>query len=276
MKTEDLWQVIRPYVPPQARPVIRLLYRRYMQVLCWYVGLWDRWHIKKTGFERLPSASLRYRVHGSPYIDGFLKVGKQCREDIEAALMKVGRDLGSFQNVLDFGCGCGRSLIWFANQPSPCRFYGTDVDADAIAWCRNNLDFAAFNVNNPLPGLDYPSEMFDLICGITVFTQLNEAFQLRWLEELKRVAKPQGIVLITVCGEYYSKRLSDEEIARVKKEGFLFKVTDYMKGIFPEWYQSAYHTQDYIYENYTAYFDILDYIPEGLDHSQDMIVLKKA
>ncbi len=276
MKLDDLWGVIKPYVPQQARPVVRLFYRRYMRVLCWYVGLWDRWHVKKTGFGQLPSASLRYRVHGSPYIDGFLRVGKQCGEDIEVALGKVGRDLGSFRHILDFGCGCGRSLIWFADRSLPSRFYGTDVDADAIAWCRDNLDFAAFYVNNPLPKLDYASGMFDLVCAITVFTQLNETFQFRWLEELKRVIKPKGILLLTVRGEYCWETLSDGEIAQVKREGFLFRVTDYMKGIFPEWYQAAYHTQDYIYGKYSAYFDILEYIPRGLDHSQDMIVLRKA
>ena len=49
-----------------------------------------------------------------------------------------------------------------------------------------------------------------------------------------------------------------------------------MKGIFPEWYQIAYHTKEYVFNRYAKHFDVLDYIPGGLANLQDMVILKKA
>src|SRR5215218_10287897 len=95
---------IKRYVPWRALPIARAAYRTYMRLLIWYVDLRERRYAGKTGLAHMPPAYLRYRVHGSPYAKGFLKMGRRCSEDIEAALEKVGKNFDSFQNVLDFGC----------------------------------------------------------------------------------------------------------------------------------------------------------------------------
>ncbi len=266
---------VKPYIPRRALPLARSAYRTYMRVLCWYVGLRDRRYVEETGFVRLPPASLRYRVHGSPTTDGFLKVGKRWSETIEAVLEKIGKDFDSFQNVLDFGCGCGRTLIWFANPPRSPQLYGTDIDAEAISWCRDNLDFAEFSVNDALPPLEYPSESFDLVYAISVFTHLDEDYQFRWLDELNRITKREGIVLLTVHGRHFWKNLPREDIIDIEKKGFKFIASNAMKGIFPEWYQNAYHTEEYVLDRYSRYFDVLDYIPRGMRNRQDVVVLQK-
>ena len=45
--------------------------------------------------------------------------------------------------------------------------------------------------------------------------------------------------------------------------------------IFPAWYQSTYHTKEYIYDNFSKYFDVLEYIPRGMGGIQDIIILQK-
>ena len=204
---------------------------------------------------------MRYRVHGSPEARGFLQVGKRTSEEVEAALKKVGRDFDSFRDVLDFGCGCARTLAWFANRPP--RLYGTDVDAEAISWCRTNLGFAEFGVNDPLPPLQYPSGAFDLAYAISVFTHLDEDFQFRWLDELRRVTRPGGIVLLTLHGRRAWKGLPQEEVDQIKIEGFRFRPSNSMKGMFPDWYQNAYHTKRYVFDRYSEYFEVVDFIPRG-------------
>jgi SAM-dependent methyltransferase len=267
---------IRPHIPRKAIPIAVSMNSTFMRILCWYIGLWDTWYIKRTEFARLPPASLRYRVHGAPDIDGFLSAGKKCSQDIETALMKINKNLSSFKHILDFGCGCGRTLIWFANHSKSSRFYGTDIDAEAISWCRNNLDFANFSINQSLPPLPYPSEMFDLIYAISVFTHLNEEYQFHWLSELKRIAKPEAIVLLTVHGRHCWMNLPREDVAKIERTGFVFITTNAMKDIFPEWYQVAYHTKEYVFDRYAKYFDIVDYIPRGLHDHQDAIILQKV
>lgn len=276
MEIRNAWRAVKPFVPSKARPFIYKTFNRtYKQFLYHYTDFQDQWHIKHTGFTSLPPSSLRERVHGALDVDSFLKVGKQCSQDIENSLVKTGKSLDSLQNVLDFGCGCGRTLIWFANRSQSLRLHGTDTDANAVSWCRSNLNFARFSVNKSLPPLEYPSAMFDLIYAISVFTHLDEDYQFRWLEELKRVTRPKGTVLVTVHGRHSLNGFSPQQVSDIERTGFMFVSSDYWKGTFPEWYQTSFHTKEYILDKYSKYFDVLDYIPGGMNNHQDMVVLQK-
>jgi SAM-dependent methyltransferase len=236
----------------------------------------DHWDITQVSIEQLPPEALRYRVHGNNDIDSFLTVGKACCQNITEVLQRAGRTLDSFHDVLDFGCGCGRTLMCFPERPQSVRFYGTDIDAEAIAWCKDNLKFANFGSNDALPPLAYPSNKFDLIYAISVFTHLNEEFQFQWLNELKRVTRRGGIVLITLHGQHIINTLPPDIVAHINAVGFLFTVSDGWKGIFPEWYQTSFHTQKYVLEKFSQYFKVLDYIPRGLFDHHDIVLLQKA
>lgn len=270
-----LWECLKPLLPKSLRPAVRLVYRWYMRSYCRYVGLWDRREITRRGLEHLPSASLRYRVHGSPHIDGFLDVGKRCARDVQRALNIAGYKLENCGKILDFGCGCGRTMLWLQDLTAGSQLYGTDIDGEAIGWCESHLPQGTFGVNGHEPPLAYPDEYFDLILGITVFTQIGEDNHRRWIQELGRIVRPDGIILVTIRGETCWRTLDAEEIEQLEKEGSLFRVTGYMKGIYPEWYQAAYHTKEYIQREYGKCFEILEYLEAELDNSQDIVLLRK-
>ena len=97
------------------------------------------------------------------------------------------------------------------------------MDAEAIEWCRQNLHFAKFEVNESVPPLRYPTNSFDFVYGVSVFTHLNEDYQFRWLAELQRVTKPKGYVLLTLRGSYYSNGMEATELEELAKTGFLYK-----------------------------------------------------
>ena len=53
------------------------------------------------------------------------------------------------ETMLDFGCGCGRILRWWASLKDSCEIWGCDYNADLIAWCQRRLSyFAQFKVTN--------------------------------------------------------------------------------------------------------------------------------
>ena len=276
MDLRQMWLAAKPYAPGWIVPLLRAYYRWHMRARCWYVGLWDGRAIRRTGSVCLPPASLRYRVHGSPEAAGFLRTGQSCRDGVEAAVRRVGMQMGDFDRILDFGCGCGRTLLWFADFARDGQFHGTDIDAEAIAWCRDHLGFAQFSVNNAEPSLCFEDETFDLVYAVSVFTQLDEHHQFRWLEELRRVVRPGGLVLVTLHGEFCWQTLDPAAQAQIRDSGFLFRRTDQMKGIFPDWYQTAYHTREYVFKRYIDIFEIVDYVPRGLVDFQDMVVLRRA
>jgi SAM-dependent methyltransferase len=210
----------------------------------------------------LPPPELRYRVSASPDAEDFVAVGKRCATDIESALRKVGLKLESFPRILDFGCGCGRTLVHMRSLMACAQFDGTDIDAKAIAWCKQHLKFANFSLSKESPPIEYSSDTFDFIYAISVFTHLDEDYQFRWLEELRRIAKPGAILLLTV------------DSSLLGEKDFVFK-RSYEEGLFPSWYQNAFHSKEYVFNNFGKYFHVLGYFPRTLNDLQDVVVLQK-
>jgi SAM-dependent methyltransferase len=223
----------------------------------------------------LPSEDLRYRVHGSRDVEGFLAVGRRCADDLQAALHGIGRELPNFNRILDFGVGCGRTLRWLLPRAPQARFFGTDVDAEAVAWCRAHLASTTFTTNDPLPPLRYPNASFDLIYAISVFTHLDEPYQFQWLGELRRLTRPGGWVVVTLHGERLLEHVPPPLHPLFAAHGFVFVRQDYWRGIFPDWYQAAYHSSAYVREWYSRFFRVAAQLPKGLNDSQDLVLLQR-
>jgi cyclopropane fatty-acyl-phospholipid synthase-like methyltransferase len=210
----------------------------------------------------LPPPALRYRVGASADAEEFIVIGKNCVHDIQSALLKSGHELESFNRILDFGCGCGRTLLQMKGLAQNARIDAADIDVDAIDWCRQHLDFANFTLSRERPPIDYEAQTFDFIYAISVFTHLNEDYQFLWLEELQRITKPGGILLLTVNG------------LNGHQQEFVFERT-YEKGLFPKWYQNTRHSKKYVIENFGKYFKVLEYLPRSMNGHQDVVVLQK-
>lgn len=261
----------RPLQPPARYALIRA---RAVQarVSDWYRGT-------TVNGVPLPPPLLRLRVHGEIDRDSFLKVGKICWEDVLRALGQVDREPSSLRDVLDFGCGCGRVLRWAADQPYGWKLNGTDMDPQAIGWCRESLRFGTFSLNNPRPPLAFPDQSFDLITAISVFTHLDEEMQFQWLEELRRIVRRGGLLIATTRGEYAQSVLDPAESERMRKDGFVFQIQDTgrfkLDGL-PDFYQVAFHSREYVLREWSRLFRILLYQERGCNRHQDLVVLQPA
>jgi SAM-dependent methyltransferase len=158
----------------------------------------------------------------------------------------MGTSLNEAKRVLDFGCGCGRTLRWLAESYPTTEFYGVDVDADAIAWCAKNLEGSTFVNTSKLPPLPFPSGHFDIVYCFSVFTHLDEALQNIWLSELKRVVRPQGIVILTVHGQRAVKGLDKDAAIELARKGFVHRRSCKLTGLVPDWYHTSWHSEAYI------------------------------
>lgn len=264
---------IKPYLPLDViRALNYIYYRGYIKLICNFQDYYERKYCKKYGY---PKASLRYRVNGTPEIETFLSEGDRCSGDLEKALSRNNRHMASFRNILDFGCGCGRTIRNFEKYAAVSSFNGTDIDSAAIDYCRRRFKNMQFSVNQPLPPLEYPSNKFDLVYSISVFTHINEEYQYLWLAELARIVKPGGLVLLSVHGSSSWKTLPSEYVAKIRTNGFLYISENIWKGIFPDWYQTAFHSEEYIRAQFPRFFTVKEYIPQGISSFHDLVVLKK-
>jgi SAM-dependent methyltransferase len=126
--------------------------------------------------------------------------------------------------ILDCGCGAGRLLSRFAGVDGP-QVWGSDVDHDNLKHCRERLPFARCVVFPLVPPTEIADATFDLIVGISVCTHLSEANQARWLAELRRISRPDGLVLLSVQGNSQAAlyRESPDVIRRLEQSGFVTK-----------------------------------------------------
>lgn len=279
-----------PASAPQARAAlprralhasIALAFHFYRLGPAGWRPLWDDWRRPAARDAlRVPPALLRFRVHGALDRGTFVRAGELVSSDLRSALEAQGRPLASFSDALDFGCGCGRVLRWLAPGAPASRYVGTDIDPEAIAWCRAQLPIASFSVNDSLPPLGFPDASFDLVYSISVFTHLDEDTQRAWLAELRRVAKPGALVLLSTHGRPALGRLSEAEQRFVAREGFLFRSKpgtggrlhlERLPGLDP----TAYQSQEWVQQNWCRGFRIRDYREGGIAGHQDLVVLER-
>lgn len=221
----------------------------------------------------VPPAALRVRVGQWPDPDHFLGVGRKLLWDVKRLLSLVHRELDDFRRVLDFGCGCGRVLRHFRPPAAGGVLHGTDIDAESIEWCRAHLgSFATFERNGDRPPLRYPDEFFDLVYAISVFSHLPQDLQSAWLAEIRRVLRPGGLFIGSVHGE--ALLLAAEQApAReaLRRQGILYIPGGGTPGL-PDYYQTTYHTREYLEGEWGRHFEILHFQERGINNQQDAVV----
>jgi SAM-dependent methyltransferase len=156
----------------------------------------------------VPPPELIVRVAGTADVDWFLEGGRRGYESVRAHV-PAGAPLGS---VLDFGCGCGRVTRYWRGFGGSIA--GSDLSGEAVAWCRANLPFGRFETNALEPPLAFADAEFDLVYGLSVFTHLAVDTQRRWFDELRRVLRPDGHLVLTTHGDSYRARLEPRERER--------------------------------------------------------------
>ena len=203
---------------------------------------------------QIPPPDLGARVHGDEDSASFKSLGKMISLNIELAIQLASIKIGHGSCILDFGCGCGRVLGWFHLLYANSRFYGTDIDNEAILWCQENL--------------------FDFVYSISVFTHLPEDMQFAWLEELQRVTKRGSYLVLTIHGEELLQTTSEEKEI-FKENGFYYLVGDGTQGL-PEFYQTSFHTENYIRKQWGKFFEITKIIERGIANHQDLVLCKRV
>ena len=214
----------------------------------------------------LPPRRLMVRVAGTADADWFLRSGRAAYDAIAAHV-----PLAEVESVLDFGCGCGRVTRYWADFAGTAS--GSDVNTKAVDWCRTNLPFARFEVNRLEPPLAFADESFDLVYALSVFTHLTAELQLAWRDELRRVLRPGGRLLMTTHGKSYRPRLDAAERRRFEAGELVVRWSD-LPGTN---LCSAYHPERYLRDTFAQGFTFVELEPEGArgNPTQDLVLLAR-
>ncbi|HET6569545.1 MAG TPA: class I SAM-dependent methyltransferase [Rhodothermales bacterium] len=219
----------------------------------------------------LPPPELIFDVIGCRWAAVYLDSGARIVEDMRGILARNGYEVGDFESVLDFGCGCGR-LIRHLHQVLT-RLHGSDYNPHLIAWCQQSLGFARFTTNALHPPLPYEGQTFDFIYARSVLTHLTEALQHEWMAELHRVLKPEGLLYVTTHGRPLTSGLSETHKAAFEA-GQLVVTFPQVAG---ENLCSTYESRVFVETELLDGFDLVDFV-EGrpsVHLRQDVYLLRK-
>jgi ubiquinone/menaquinone biosynthesis C-methylase UbiE len=210
-----------------------------------------------------------FQLDYQKYFEGGARTAKWLKDLFEKHTPMSGK------TILDWGCGPARVVRHFPTLlGASSEIHGTDYNPETIAWCRENIPGVNFSINQLNPPTDYPNARFDLIYGISIFTHLSEANHQHWFEELMRISKPGGILLLTTHGEVFREKLTNTE-RQVFEQGKLVERGKVVEGhrVF-----AAFHPPTYIRQLVDSQAEVLEHIAGARKNwglEQDVWILRK-
>ncbi len=213
----------------------------------------------------------------------YLQSGEMHANAIRETVARHGLELGAGHRVLEFGCGYGRVLRWFAGMAGDPEVWGVDLDAGRVAWCRGHLPPSLRVATcTTAPHLPFPDGSFDLVYACSVVPHISELAD-AWILELRRVLIPGGLAYLTVYDESTVeaiRRTGESPLLRVGLDeleardgslgsGFDVAVLNRRPGSAQVFYSEA-----YLERVWGQWFEILERRPEAF-HVQTAMVLRR-
>jgi len=213
--------------------------------------------VKRAGGPRPPADLIRY-IAGIDDYDEIVRSGAEVFTMFDLATQRLaGKPIRDFHRILDFGCGIGRVLQFFPDGP---ELFGCDVNKPVTEFAKHAFPRAEIRRNNLMPPMEYAERTFDLIYSYSVFSHLSLTVENSWLEELRRIGAKGCFYLVTVHGDWMIEATLGGEQTKAEQEGFYYKTGNHRPGTdldFPEYYESSYHTSQYILTHWSKRFDVL-------------------
>lgn len=236
-----------------------------------------RWSFPQKETFPIPDPERCERVCGKAEPALFLRNCYSNHTRIRELVRRYGQSTRTPLRVLDWGSGAG-GVARYAVRDGAWDYTGADIDSDNVAWCNENLRphrFVAIPLNPPT---SFADQSFDMIFGISVVTHLSEADQFKWLAELRRILAPDGLCLLSVLGgQAIAKDVNLMHVqSAVSRKGFVFGEGEHKIGQIvgkPLYYGTTYHSESYVRDTWSEWFEIVDYVPAALSH-QDMVVMR--
>ena len=153
-------------------------------------------------------------------------------------------------------------------------YTSTDVDEELIDWLKKNIPDGEYFTNNYDPPIHVPDNQFDVVFAVSVFTHIPLDHQQAWLLEIRRILKPSGIAIITFLE--LEQSLDRESTQEVLRPDTGIKRSWLGKDNAPDVYLNFYHTKDFIENEWSKIFEILEFRPRMIRGKQVGVIMRKT
>lgn len=204
------------------------------------------------------------------------------------ALDEAGTGLPATGSVLDFGCSSGRVVRVLAAYRPDLDWLGCDPNEAAIGWASEHLPMARFFVSASAPPLPLENVSIDGAYAISIWSHFSAGAAEAWLQEMHRVIRPGGTLLLTTHGldtlghqlrhGLMTRESAADSAAALLRDGHSFYAIFGDEGDWgvrdPHW-GTGYLGADWVAEHATPDWAIRLFRPGMLDRNQDVFVLER-
>ena len=120
---------------------------------------------------------------------------------ISGTLKEFGISLVDNGVYMDFGCSSGRTIrtLWAAYPEA--KWIGVDPVKTSIDWARENFPDITFILNDNWPPIEtIDDSSINGVCAQSVWSHFSREAAIKWLDEMHRILKVGGFILLTTNG----------------------------------------------------------------------------
>ena len=242
--------------------------------------------IEKTGLNpAMPPPTVHAMSHRSTDAGG----AYYYADLFDAAIRAAGFDLEPGMKGLDFGCSSAR-LVRILQLVFPhTEWYGCDPNVGAIDWATAHLPGIHFFVSPTEPPLPLADGFLDVVVAISIWSHFSEQAALRWFDEMERLIRPGGILVLTVQGWTSVQLLAERKLWG--REQLQVTIDDlYSRGISyvevfgpggdhgvasPDW-GMTHLSPEWLTAHLCPPWSVLDFEPGRVEDHQDLVVLRRG
>jgi SAM-dependent methyltransferase len=193
----------------------------------------------------------------------------------------------SNSRILDFGCGWGRILRYFAKDIPANLLFGCDPNPAVLDICQAHRVPGTLRQSECLPQTLPFDESFDLVYAFSIFTHLSEQTHLTCLNAIHQSLAPGGLLLATVRPKnFLSSKGATFASFDPRSMVDLLKSYDDGEYVFighqslivdgEDTYGDACIPRAYIEQHWTKLFKIVGFSVSIRDPAQFLVVCQKA
>jgi SAM-dependent methyltransferase len=204
------------------------------------------------------------------------------------ALLGAGARIDDVRTGLDFGCSSGRVVRVLAAALPDTHWMACDPNERAIAWAREHLPGIDFSVSGDEPPLAIDAAALDLAFAISIWSHFEPTLGLRWLEEMHRLIRPGGHLVLTTHGltsvGYYATlglrtpEQSSEIADALYRRGWWYAPEFGAEGdwgvVNPAW-GTAFLSPEWVLAELCPRWRVLEFAPGRNAWNQDVYVLQR-
>ncbi|PRX56124.1 class I SAM-dependent methyltransferase [Flagellimonas meridianipacifica] len=145
------------------------------------------------------------------------------------------------EEILEFGFGTGQNLILANTKNGNANYIGLDIDPKVKNIAKKKFTKNDIEIQLDLYGggvFPYPDNTYDKVFSSLVFHQLDKEAKISCLNEICRVLKPDGALLIGDWGKPKSRLMRGMFYSVQILDGFA-TTADNVKGLIPDFMVAA-------------------------------------